>query len=71
MLPLWRGTLLIPSLSSCPSWHPEDEELSSHLLSPQEEQGFVAASKSKAEVSQKGSLLEGTRESLTHSRQCL
>lgn len=50
-----------------PSWHLEGKELSSDVLSLQEEQGFVAVRESKAAVSQKRSLLGGTREFLTHS----
>lgn len=71
MVPLWWGTLLVTSCFKCPSWHPKGKEISSDLLFPKEEQGFVAIRKSEAALFQKGRLLEGSRESLAHSHQDL
>lgn len=71
MVPLWQGTFLILSHFNRPSWHPGGKVLSSDLLFPQEEQDFVAISKSEAAVSQKGSFPRGTRESQARSHWCL
>lgn len=48
MVLLWQGTFLILSHFNRPSWQRGGKVLSSDLLFPQEEQGFVAISKSEA-----------------------